>query len=116
MKWFIQAFKKYAVFNGRARRKEFWMYYLFLIIFMVVAAVIDAAMGSFVLSAVFMLATLVPTLSVYIRRLHDTGRSGWWIMISLIPLVGGLVLFYFLISDGGVEDNQYGESPKMVAA
>ncbi|SDH91048.1 Uncharacterized membrane protein YhaH, DUF805 family [Vibrio xiamenensis] len=116
MKWFIQAFKKYAVFNGRARRKEFWMYYLFLIIFMVVAAVIDAAMGSFVLSAVFTLVTLVPTLSVYIRRLHDTGRSGWWILISLIPLVGGLVLFYFLISDGGVEDNQYGESPKMVAA
>ncbi len=116
MKWFIQAFKKYAVFNGRARRKEFWMYYLFLIIFMVVAAVIDAAMGSFVLSAIFTLVTLVPTLSVYIRRLHDTGRSGWWILISLIPLVGGLVLFYFLISDGGVEDNQYGESPKMVAA
>ncbi len=116
MKWFIQAFKKYAVFNGRARRKEFWMYYLFLIIFMVVAAVIDAAMGSFVLSAVFTLVTLVPTLSVYIRRLHDTGRSGWWILISLIPLVGSLVLFYFLISDGGVEDNQYGESPKMVAA
>ncbi len=116
MNWFIQAFKKYAVFNGRARRKEFWMYYLFLMIFMVVAAVIDALMGSFVLSAVFTLATLVPTLSVYIRRLHDTGRSGWWILISLIPVVGGLVLFYFLISDGGVEDNQYGESPKMVAA
>ncbi len=116
MKWFIAALKKYAVFNGRARRKEFWMYYLFYVIFMIVASLIDAALGSVFVSCLYLLGMLVPTLSLYIRRLHDTGRSGWWFLISLVPVIGGLVLLYFLVCDGGLEDNQYGQSPKFIEA
>ena len=112
MEYFIEALKKYADFTGRARRKEYWMFILFYLIFYIVLTAIDTVIGSYILAALFSLALLLPTISVAARRLHDTGRSGWWQLISLIPILGGIVLLVFLVQDGH-EENEYGKNPKL---
>ena len=119
MNWYLEVLKKYAVFNGRARRKEYWFFYLFYIIFAIVFIFIDGVTGTLnekvgmgVLSGIFVLAMLIPGIAVAIRRLHDTGRSGWWILLSLIPLIGGLWLLVLMVLDGTQGQNQYGPDPK----
>ncbi|MBT3425954.1 MAG: DUF805 domain-containing protein [Gammaproteobacteria bacterium] len=119
MNWYIEVLKKYAVFSGRARRKEYWFFVLFNVIISLVLTVIDAAMGTYdetvgtgILSGVYLLAIFIPSLAVAVRRLHDTGRSGWWNLIILIPLIGIIVLIVFLCLDGNAEENEYGASPK----
>jgi len=107
MDYFIGALKKYADFNGRARRKEYWMYILVYMIINVVLAVL----GLDLISALFGLGLLVPSISIAARRLHDTGRSGWWQLIALIPVIGFIVLIYFLAQDGH-DTNDYGVNPK----
>lgn len=111
MNWFIAVIKKYAEFNGRARRQEFWMFILFYLIFAIVLAVIDAVLGLGILIPVYSLALLVPSIAVTVRRLHDTDRSGWWALLGLVPLVG-IVLLVFMILEGQQADNQYGSNPK----
>jgi len=111
MDWYLDVLKKYAVFEGRARRKEYWMFFLFNIIIAVVLGIIDGILGIGVLSAIYMLAVLVPGIAVTVRRLHDTGRSGWWILIGLVPIVG-LVLLVFMFLDGTPGPNKYGPSPQ----
>ena len=122
MSWYIAALKKYAVFSGRARRKEYWYFALFNMIFCFILVFIDVFTGLFheqvgfgVLSTLYMLATLLPSLGVTVRRLHDTGRSGWWILISLVPFIGGLILLIFTLLDSKPGENQYGPNPKEVA-
>ncbi len=112
MDYFIKAVKQYADFSGRARRKEYWMYILFYIIFYIVAAVLDGFMGSMILTAVLSLGLLVPSIAIAARRLHDTGRSGWWQLIALIPVIGSIVLIVFLAQDSH-EENAYGPNPKL---
>lgn len=112
MEFFIDALRKYADFSGRSRRKEYWMFILFYLIFYVVISIIDSIMGTIILSVVFLLAMLVPSISVAARRLHDTGRSGWWQLITLIPLIGAVVLIVFLTQDGH-DENEYGLNPKL---
>ncbi|MGW1543995.1 DUF805 domain-containing protein [Streptomyces sp. NPDC002309] len=116
MNWFITALKKYAVFSGRARRKEYWMFFLFYMILAVAAAIIDVLINMQIVSLVLALGLFLPSLSITIRRLHDTDRSGWWILIGLIPLVGGIVLLVFACTDGKPGDNKYGPNPKDVPA
>jgi len=117
MNWFIEVVKKYAVFSGRARRKEYWMYTLFYVIFAIVAGIVDAVLfGSQILTLVLALGLLLPSLGVAVRRLHDTGRSGWWILIGLVPLVGGIVLLVFLCLEGEAGSNKYGHNPKFADA
>lgn len=111
MEYFIDAFRKYAEFSGRARRKEYWMFILFYVIFYVVLAIIDGVISSYVLTSIFALVCLVPSISIGARRLHDTGRSGWWQLIGLIPLIGAIVLIVFFAQDSH-EDNEYGLNPK----
>lgn len=111
MNWFMQALKNYAAFEGRARRKEFWFFMLFFIILSIIAAVIDGVIGLPILSIVVFLGLVLPSISVSIRRLHDTGRSGWWYLLSLIPIVG-LVLIVFFCFDSQAETNAYGPNPK----
>ena len=121
MHWYIDVLKKYTVFSGRARRKEFWMFFLFSAIISIFLAVIDEFMGwqfeidgeslGF-LSTLYYLAVIVPYLAVIFRRLHDTERSGWWILIAFIPIVGVLILLVFLILQGTRGDNRYGPDPK----
>jgi uncharacterized membrane protein YhaH (DUF805 family) len=121
MNWYIQVWKKYAVFSGRSRRKEYWYYYLFYMLTYIVLAIIDGVAGTYseeagvgLLSGIYGLAALLPSIGVSVRRLHDTSRSGWWLFISLIPVIGIIVLIVFLASDSKPEDNQYGPNPKAV--
>ncbi|WP_351077464.1 DUF805 domain-containing protein [Shewanella sp. CAL98-MNA-CIBAN-0140] len=107
MDYFIGALKKYADFTGRARRKEYWMFILVYMIINIVFAVI----GLDTISAIVSLALLVPSLSIAARRLHDTGRSGWWQLILLIPIIGLIVLIVFLAQDSH-DANDYGSNPK----
>ena len=123
MNWYIEVLKKYAVFNGRARRKEYWYFVLFSMLISIVLAIIDGATGSFsaeagmgLLGGIYALAVLIPSIAVGVRRLHDTNRSGWWLLIALIPIIGAIVLIVFLASDSKPEENQYGPNPKAATA
>ena len=113
--------RKYASFSGRARRAEYWWFYLFVIIAFVVASIIDNLLGLGgsvgpygMLSALLGLAMLVPSLAAGVRRLHDTDRTGWWLLIALIPLIGAIVLLVFYVSEGTRGDNRFGPDPKSV--
>jgi uncharacterized membrane protein YhaH (DUF805 family) len=116
MNWFLLALKKYAVFSGRSQRSEYWFYVLFYLIISIVLSVIDSLVfkaGSMgILGGVFALAMLVPSIAVAARRLHDTGRSGWWQLLALIPLIGAIILIVFLAQDTTPGENKYGPSPK----
>ena len=123
MNWYIEALKKYAVFGGRARRKEYWYFTLFNIIVSIILGVVDGVTGSFspeagvgLLGGIYSLAVLIPAIAVSIRRLHDTDRSGWWLLISFIPLIGAIVLLVFMVQDSKPDQNQFGPSPKEVCA
>ncbi|WP_049722031.1 DUF805 domain-containing protein [Gilvimarinus polysaccharolyticus] len=111
MNYFIDALKKYADFSGRARRKEYWMFILFYLIFYIAFLVVDSLLGTMFLTLIFSLVLLVPSISIAARRLHDTGRTGWWQLIGLIPLIGAIILLVFLVQDSHAE-NAYGPSPK----
>ena len=119
MSWYLEALKKYAVFSGRARRTEFWYFVLFNIIVTIVLSVIDRLIGTFsgasnigILSGIYGLAVLIPTLAVTVRRLHDIDRTGWWILLGLIPLIGTIVLLVFYLTPGTPGSNRYGPDPK----
>ena len=123
MEWYLQVLKKYAEFSGRARRKEYWMFVLFNIIFLVVAMVIDNIMGTTVgilpygvFYIIYSLAILIPALAVSVRRLHDIGKSGWMILVSLIPFIGAIWLLILMVTDSNLGENQYGPNPKEVTA
>ena len=104
---------KYATFHGRARRSEYWWFALFNLIVSVIAAIIDQALGGGqIFQVVVSLALFLPSLAVAIRRLHDTNRSGWWILIGLIPLVGFIILIVWFCTDSAPGDNNYGPYPK----
>lgn len=111
MDYFIGALKKYADFSGRARRKEYWM---FVLIYMVINIVL-AVLGLDIISMIVGLALLIPSISIGARRLHDTGRSGWWQLIYFVPLIGLIVMIVFLVQDSH-DDNDYGINPKSEVA
>ncbi len=120
MKWFLDALKnKYATFEGRARRQEYWYFVLFYVLLIVALAIVDNIVGTFndeagfgLLSALFVLATFIPTLAVTVRRLHDTDRSGWWVLLEFVPIIGGLVLLVFMVLDSQPGANRFGPNPK----
>lgn len=120
MNYYIQALKKYAVFNGRATRSEYWFFFLFNILISIAIGLVVGILGESVdfLNSIYSLAVLLPSLAVGVRRLHDTGRSGWWYLLALIPIVGWIVLLVFLAEKSGEGSNKYGssvqvEAPKM---
>ena len=113
MNYFIKALKQYADFNGRARRKEYWMFYLFYIIFYLVLSFVDGILGTFVLSLLFSLGLFIPSIAIATRRLHDTGRSGWWQLIAIVPIIGVIVLIVFFVQESHA-DNSYGPNPKAI--
>lgn len=123
MSWFLEALKKYAVFSGRSRRKEYWYFALFYVIISIVLVLIDTLLGTFspsanigLLSGIWTLAMLIPSIAVSVRRLHDIDRTGWWVLIALVPVIGTIILLIFAVLDGTPGDNQYGPSPKSVVA
>lgn len=107
MEYYVSALKKYAVFEGRATRSEFWYFVLFNIL-------ISSGIGfvSGILAIIYVLAVFIPGLSLTVRRLHDSGKSGWWILITLIPVIGALVLIIFTVADSQIGANAYGPNPK----
>ena len=117
MNWYLEVLKKYAVFSGRARRKEYWMFFLFNVIILFVLAFVEGFAGSpGIVSMLYSLAVLIPAIAVTVRRLHDTDRSGWWLLIALIPLIGMIVLLAFMVQDSKPGENQYGPNPKTETA
>lgn len=114
MDWYLTALKKYAVFSGRARRKEYWYFVLFSFLISLAFSFIDGFLGLVaqdsgfgLFSGLYSLAVLIPGIAVAVRRLHDTGRSGWWLLITLVPIVGAIVLLVFLASESKPGRNQY---------
>ncbi|MDO6429569.1 DUF805 domain-containing protein [Flavitalea sp. BT771] len=105
MNYFIAAFKKYAVFNGRARRSEYWYFFLFNIIISFVLGFIGGAMGNAYLQVIWALATLIPNIAVGVRRMHDVNKSGWFILIPIYSLI-------LACTPGTTGPNDYGEDPK----
>jgi uncharacterized membrane protein YhaH (DUF805 family) len=116
MNYYTGVLKKYAVFSGRAGRREYWMFVLFNAIAYVILSIIDAVIHSPILAAIYGLAVIIPSLAVAVRRLHDTGRSGWWLLIGLIPFVGAIILIVFYVLEGQPGDNEYGPSITGTAA
>lgn len=121
MHWYLDVLRKYAVFSGRATRREYWMFVLFNFLATLVLSLTDRVaglmsepMGIGLLSGLYSLAVLIPSLAVSVRRLHDTGRTGWWLLIALIPLVGPIVLLVFMVLDSEPNENRYGPNPKIL--
>lgn len=116
MNWYIAVLKNYVGFSGRARRTEYWMYALInFIVYAVLLGLGVAVHGLLFLYYLYALATALPTLAVLFRRLHDTGRTAWWILISLVPLVGSIVLLVLVCLPGTPGANKYGSDPKAPA-
>ncbi|MFC5046257.1 DUF805 domain-containing protein [Aquimarina hainanensis] len=119
MNWYITALNKYAEFNGRARRKEYWFFALFNLLFAIVAIILDNVLGIAIreigygpLYGIYALATIIPGLAVAVRRLHDIGKSGWMILIAFIPFIGAIWLLILFTTDSDPGENEYGPNPK----
>lgn len=119
MKWYFKVLTQYADFKGRARRMEYWMFVLFNMIFALIIIALDNLLGLTVeglpygyIYFVYVLFVFIPNLAVAVRRLHDTGKSGWMILVGLIPLIGAIWLLVLLVTDSKPGANQYGPNPK----
>jgi len=119
MSWYLNCLKKYVIFEGRARRTEYWMFLLFNIIFMVVAIVLDnlfkttiAGLPYGVIYFLYAFAVFIPSIAVIVRRLHDVDKSGTWVFIAFIPFIGSIWLLVLECTEGTRGKNQYGADPK----
>ncbi len=135
MKWFIHGLKNYTTFEGRARRKEYWMFMLVYLLINLILRILVKVTGPetyfneqtytmettdssaiyillTIIYFIFLIGTLLPTIAITVRRLHDTGRSGWWYFINFLPFVGSFILFIFLVLEGHEQENQYGPNPR----
>jgi uncharacterized membrane protein YhaH (DUF805 family) len=116
MNWYVAVLKNYAGFSGRARRMEYWMFALFSGIIVLILDGLGLVLKvSTYIGGVYGLLVLIPSLAVGVRRLHDIGRSGWWLLIGLIPVIGWIILIVFAVKEGDPGDNAYGPNPKLAA-
>lgn len=122
MKYYLHVLKNYFVFSGRARRSEYWYFALFNFVIMTALAMLalwnDSVLSNILLAilVIYQLFIIIPSLAVLVRRLHDVGKSGWMIFISLIPIVGGIWLLVLTLLDSKPGDNKYGPNPKNIPA
>ena len=117
MNWYLEVLKKYAVFGGRAQRAEYWYFFLFNLIITTVLGFADGVLGTVgMLGLIYSLGVLLPGIAVTVRRLHDTSRSGWWILIAIVPIIGVIVLLVFMVQDSQKGENDYGANPKAAMA
>ena len=121
MNWYLKVLKDYAVFSGRAQRAEYWFFVLFNVIASIILMFVDKIIGTFnpetgvgLLSTIYSLGVLIPSIAVGARRLHDIGRTGWWLLLGFIPILGAIVLLIFFILDSQPGTNVYGPNPKGV--
>ena len=119
MNWYLEVLRKYAVFKGRSRRKEYWYFILFSILISIVLAVIDTVTGTFsaeyrmgLLGSIYLLAILMPYIAVTVRRLHDQNGTGWWMLFFLVPFYGPIALVVLMLQDSNSGENRYGLNPK----
>jgi uncharacterized membrane protein YhaH (DUF805 family) len=112
MHWYQEALRKYADFSTRSRRREYWMFLLWNFVISIVLGAIGGLIGLRWISYVYAIFVFVPGIAVSVRRLHDTGRSGWWLLLTFIPIIGWLVLLFFYVQDSAAGDNEYGSNPK----
>lgn len=119
MDWVKRIYGKYADFSGRARRKEYWFFFLFFLLVLIGLSILDTLLGTYsesrqvgLLAGLFWLGSLLPSIAVGVRRLHDIGRSGWWLLLAFLPLIGPVVLLVFAVLDSQPGDNAYGPNPK----
>ena len=117
--WYYKVILNYTNFSGRARRQEYWYFTLINALISIAITFADALMGTYnpalgagFFGIIYGLAVFIPTLAVTFRRLHDTGRSGWWLLILIVPLLGALIMLVFLLLDSNSGPNRYGENPK----
>ena len=133
MNWMLLPLKRYAKFSGRARPKEFWMFILFLLLCMTGLAIVETTLGlghtqkwvrhdnwnyaagayheAGLLVKLFLLGIIIPKIAVAVRRLHDSDKSGWWVLLWLIPFIGWIILFIFLVRGGTRGPNRFGDDP-----
>lgn len=109
---YIGVFKKYAQFSGRAGRREYWMFVATNVLLSLVLGIVDGITGIPVLGLLFMLVALLPSIAVTIRRLHDTNRTGWWMLVACVPIVGAIVLLVLMALPSTRGSNAYGETPR----
>ena len=122
--WMILPLKRYAEFSGRSRRSEYWWYTLLLVLMSIVVRLLFGAspdpLNPFAFPQIFggwlsfllVVATIIPSLGVAVRRLHDRGKSGWWYFILLVPIIGGIVLLVWFCQEGESGPNRFGPDPK----
>jgi uncharacterized membrane protein YhaH (DUF805 family) len=121
MQWMVEPIRKYATFSGRARRAEYWWFYLFFVLLFTALTIVDVIIFGYdpesgdptanLLAGLAALALLLPMLGVSVRRLHDRDKSGWWLLWGLLPLIGGLILLYQYVQRGTIGDNRFGADP-----
>lgn len=117
IEWYKIVLQKYAEFTGRARRSEYWYFALANFIIAIILGIIQRGVGIIgIISMLYSLAILIPSIAVGVRRLHDTNRSGWWLLLAFIPLVGAIILIIFFVQEGDSTENQYGPNPKATEA
>ena len=116
MEWYLGPLKKYAEFSGRASRKELWMFVLFNTLAYIIFAIVCGVIGVPAIAALYWLGTLLPSISVQVRRLHDTNHHGGWWWLALLPIIGGIIVFVWLVSRGTEGDNDYGPDPLAATA
>ena len=119
MDWYLKVLRNYVGFSGRARRKEYWMFYLVTLLITIGLVIVDSVTGTInaltgwgLLSGLYTLAVLLPSIAVSVRRLHDRDKSGWWLLIAFIPLIGAIVLLVWTVMEGDRGDNRFGPDPK----
>ena len=114
MEWMLMPLRRYADFNGRSRRKEYWMFFLAYVLILAVTGIlyeISHVVGGLI-AAVVVLGLFIPSLAVQVRRFHDQDKSGWFVLLSIIPYIGGLIVLVFMAIDGTRGPNRFGEDPK----
>ena len=117
MEWYIKVMQNFLVFSGRARRKEYWMFGLINFLITIGLGMAESMVGlPGTLSSFYALVVLIPSIAVSVRRLHDTGRSGWWMLLNFLPVLGTIVLIVFFVFDSEEGTNEYGPNPKAGAA
>lgn len=120
MEWMLLPLKRYADFSGRSRRKEYWMFVLGVFIAVILLSIVEGIVGLSgmvggvygPLTTIFFLGILVPSIAVQIRRFHDQDKSGWFVLLSLIPFIGGLIVLVFMCLEGTKGPNRFGPDPK----
>lgn len=112
MNWYMKVMQEYFNVQGRARRKEYWMFFLVYLLIVMVAAVLGNLLNSPAATSVVALIHVVPAITVGVRRLHDIGRSGWWLLIGMVPVIGWIIALYWAVQPGDSGSNAYGPDPK----